>query len=188
MYDSLWLIIGNCDELDKFHSFFLLRTRMQRVHHICKECVDSVSNWLRGVHKKWWELIPSERSAQSEGATKCQRTRTKKRKECGNNFFWINPLIWFCRDPRNTRSAWETKIIKGTNLIRDSTFISEEEIQETGIVGGENFEAFEHLENILCRRRSKAHEEERQQSSDLLWEEIWVVESHVQIGGSWRRK
>jgi hypothetical protein len=78
-------------------------------------------------------------------------------------------------DPRNARSVWETKILKGTKLRRDSTFRRKDEIQETRLIGGAKAEAFEHLENILSQKRSKSQEEERQQPSDLLWEEIWTI-------------
>jgi len=113
MYDCSWLIIWICDKLDKFQSFIFWEL-------VCKECIDKVLNWLRGIQKEWWELRSGARSAHSQGATKCRRTRTEKYKECGKSFFRRNPSIWVCWDPQNARSAWEIKILKGINLRRDS--------------------------------------------------------------------
>jgi hypothetical protein len=70
------------------------------------------------------------------------------------------------RNPRNARSAWEIKIFKEIKLRRDSAFQKCRRGPRDRLVGGAKVETFEHLENILSRKKSEAQEEERQQSLD----------------------
>jgi hypothetical protein len=55
---------------------------------------------------------------------------------------------------------------------RNNTFRSADDTQEIRLTGGEKSEAFEHLQILPSRKKSKSQEEDQQQPSNILLEEV----------------